>query len=200
MKYSTNSSEYSTNESFHEQAQKVANIYEHWNSVERTVVICALLKRLPFPNLKLIAHAIDQRLKEITTPQQIKLQEEAANSTSYLNKLIQRYNSLTNFTSSNDNIDANSDQEFNFNDNNNGAKSLEHDLVSKSTNKDDIMLELLSYVPLLRPNNDETKKVYIQFLPVLIDDAFKQYLPIELVQRLLSYLIIHPGSNAEDKK
>jgi hypothetical protein len=198
MKYSANSSENtSINTLFYEQVQQVTNIYEQWNDCERTVVIYTLFKRLPFANLKFLIHSIEHHLRHIiTTPQQLVLLEEAANAPSFLNKLIHKYNSLTIFTSSSDNIDANSDQEFSCD----SVKSLENDLVSKYSTKEEIVQDLLMYLPLLRPNNDEGKKVYIQFLPVLIEDSTKQNLSIELVQQILSYLLIHPGIKTEDRK
>jgi hypothetical protein len=202
MKYLTNSSENtssSVNTLFYEQVQQVTNIYDQWNDCERTVVIYTLLKRLPFSNLKFLIHSIEHQLRQnVTTPQQLVLLEEAANASSFLNKLIQRYNSLTNFTSSSDNIDANSDQEFSCSDA--SIKSLENDLALKYNNKEEIVHDLLMYLPLLRPNNDEGKKVYIQFLPVLIEDSTKQNLSIELVQQILSYLLIHPAIKNEDRK
>ena len=202
MKYSANSSENTNlNTLFYEQVQSVTNIYEQWNDCERTVVIYALFKRLPFANLKFLIHSIEHHLRQsITTPQQLALLEEAANASSFLNKLIHKYSSLTNFTSSSDNIDTNSDQEFSSIDNINSIKSLENDLVSKYNSKEEIVQDLLMYLPLLRPNNDEGKKVYIQFLPVLIEDSTKHNLSIELVQQILSYLLIHPAIKNEDRK
>lgn len=199
MKYSSNSSENNSNALFYEQVQHLTNVYEQWNDCERTVVIYALFKRLPFANLKFLTYAIEHHLKHsVLTPQHFILLEEAANAPSFLNKLIQRYNTLVNFSSSNsDTADSNNDQEFlNCND----IKSLENDLASKYNTKDEIVQDLLMYLPLLRPNNDEGKKVYIQFLPVLIEDSLKHGLPIELVQQILSYLLIHPVIRNDDRK
>lgn len=198
MKYSANSSD-NSNALFYEQVQQLTNFYEQWNDCERTVVISALFKRLPFANLKFLIHSIDYHLKQslTTTPQQLTLSEEAANAVSFLNKLVHKYNSLINFTSSNDNIDVISDQEYNGSE---SIKSLENDLVSKYTSKEEIVHDLLMYLPLLRPSNDEGKKIYIQFLPILIEDSIKHNLPVELVQQILSYLLIHPAVKNDDKK
>lgn len=199
MKYSANSSEHTSSALFLEQVQHVTNIYEQWNDCERTVVAYALFKRLPFANLKLLTHAIEQYLKQnATIPKQLGLLEEAANATTFLNKLIKKYNSLVNFSSSGDNIDSSSsDPEISSND---SIKSLENDLVSKYNSKEEILQDLLMYLPMLRPNNDEGKKVYMQFLPLLIDDSIKHGMPIELVQQILSYLLIHPVIKVEDRK
>lgn len=203
MKYSANSSENNSSSTlFYEQVQQLTNIYEQWNDCERTVVIYALFKRLPFANLKFLVHSIEHHLRQsLTTPQQLVLLEEAANATSFLNKLIHKYNTLTSYSSSSsDNIDAISEQELISSSCSDSIKGLEHDLVSKYSSKEEIVQDLLMYLPLLRPNNDEGKKVYIQFLPVLIEDSTKHNLPIELVQQILSYLLIHPAIKNEDKK
>ncbi|KAG5678182.1 hypothetical protein PVAND_007875 [Polypedilum vanderplanki] len=199
MKFSTNSSEHNSNTLFYEQVQHITNIYEQWNDCERTVVAYALFKRLPFANLKFLVHSIDHHLKQTAlVPKQFGLLEEAANATSFLNKLIHKYNSLVNYSSNVDNIDSSSsDQELSGSE---SVKSLENDLVSKYNNKEEILQDLLMYLPLLRSNNEEGKKVYMQFLPVLIDDSIKHNMPIELVQQLLSYLLIHPVIKFEDRK
>lgn len=80
------------------------------------------------------------------------------------------------------------------------GKNLEDDLVSKYASKEEIISDLLMYLPLLRPNNDEGKKAYMQFVPVLIEDTVKHNLPIELVQQILSYLLIHPAIKSDDRK
>ncbi|XP_070497457.1 protein Smaug [Chironomus tepperi] len=197
MKYFSNSSDNMiSNTLFHEQVTQVKSIFDHWNECERTVVIYALIKKMSFYSLKLLMNSIENHLRQNQSPQQSLMYEEAANASSFLNKLLQRYNSLTNFKSSSDNIDANSDQEFNSSDN---IKSLEDDLVLKYNNKDNIVNDLLTYLPLLRPNNDEGKKVYIQFLPLLIEDSIKHNLSIELVQQYLSLLLIHPVIKSEDR-
>jgi hypothetical protein len=192
MKYSTNSSETTL---FCEQVQQLTTMYEQWNDCERTVVIYSLFKRLPFANLKFLVHSIDFYLKQsFSTPHRLSHFEDAANATTFLNKLIQKYNALITITASNDKIDTNSDLEIA------EAKNLEDELVSKYTSKEEIINDLLMYLPLLRPTNDEGKKAYMQFVPVLIEDSIKHSLPIELVQQILSYLLIHPAIKSDDRK
>lgn len=194
MKYSTNSSDSAL---FCEQVQQLTSMYEQWNDCERTVVIYALFKRLPFANLKFLVHSIDFYLKQsFNTPQRLSHFEDAANAISFLNKLIHKYNTLITITTSNDKIDAGSDYELGSGE----AKNLEDDLVSKYASKEEIISDLLMYLPLLRPNNDEGKKAYMQFVPVLIEDSIKHNLPIELVQQILSYLLIHPAIKSDDRK
>lgn len=195
MKYSTFSSETTT--LFCEQVQQLTTMYEHWNDCERTVVIYALFKRLPFANLKFLVHSIDHYLKQsFNTPHRLSHFEDAANAISFLNKLIHKYNTLITITTSNDKIDANIDHDLGVGE----GKNLEDDLVSKYASKEEIISDLLMYLPLLRPNNDEGKKAYMKFVPVLIEDTIKHNLPIELVQQILSYLLIHPAIKSDDRK
>lgn len=198
MKYSSHNA--SDNVLFCEQVQQVTSIFEQWNDCERTVLISALLKRLPFANLKFLIHSIEHYMKQsIPTHQRLTLMEEAANASTFLTKLTNKYATFVSFTSSTDTIDTcNSDQEQCSG--SDSVKSLENDLVMKYTCKEEIVQDLLMYLPLLRPNNDDGKKVYIQFLPVLVEDVIKQNLPVELVQQILSYLLIHPVVKAEDRK
>jgi hypothetical protein len=188
MKYSSGE-----NTLFCEQVQQLTAMYEQWNDCERTVVIYSLFKRLPFANLKFLVHSIDFYLKQsFSTPHRLSHFEDAANATSFLNKLIQKYNTLITITTSNDKIDMSEGE--------GEGKSLEDELVSKYTSKEEIINDLLMYLPLLRPTNDEGKKAYMKFVPVLIEDSIKHNLPIELVQQILSYLLIHPAIKSDDRK
>jgi hypothetical protein len=196
MKYtSLNTSE----NAFKEQVQHVTNIYEQWNDCERTVVIYAFLKRLPFPNLKFLLHSAEYHMKQSTTAtsaQQLSLTETSANATTFLNKLTHKYATFVNFTSSTDTIDTCHSEQTE----QTSEKCLENDLMLKYTCKEEIVQDLLMYLPLLRPTNEEGKKIYLQFLPVLVEDAIKQNLPVELVQQIFSYLLIHPVIKGEDRK
>lgn len=80
---------------FCEQVQQLTTMYETWNDCERTVVIYALFKRLPFANLKFLVHSIDSHLKQsFTSHNRLSHFEDAANAISFLNKLISKYNTL----------------------------------------------------------------------------------------------------------
>ncbi|CRK95002.1 CLUMA_CG008488, isoform A [Clunio marinus] len=194
MKYSTVSSE---TQLFCEQVQQLTTMYEQWNDCERTVVIYALFKRLPFANLKFLIHSIDHYLKQsFNTPHRLTHFEDAANAVTFLNKLIHKYNTLINITTTSDESDFVSDYDSGSGD----GKNLEDDLISKYTSKDEIINDLLMFLPLLRPNNEEGKRIYMQFVPVLIEDSIKHNLPIELVQQILSYLLIHPAIKNDDRK
>jgi len=199
MKYSLGSTHNDHATLFCEQVQQLTTMYEQWNDCERTVVIYALFKRLPFANLKFLMHSIDYFVKQsFNAPQRMTLLEDAANAASFLGKLVQKYNTLSIFNS--DKSDANNSDQEPLTCCTESSKSLEDDMVSKYAYKDEIVNDLLMYLPLLRPNNDEGKKVYMQFVSVLIDDAIKHGLPIELVQQILSYLLIHPAIKCDDRK
>lgn len=194
MKYSTYSNDSAL---FCEQVQQLTSMYDSWNDCEKTVVIYALFKRLPFANLKFLIHSIDHYLRQsFNTPQRLSHFEDAANAITFLNKLADKYNSFATVNTSNDKIDEVPEQELGAHE----KKNLEDELVSKYASKEEIVSDMLMYLPLLRPNNDEGKKVYMQFVPVIIEDSIKHNLPIELVQQILSYLLIHPSIKCEDRK
>lgn len=173
---------------------------ELWNDCERTVVIYSMFRRLPFANLKFLVHSIDHHLKQsFNTPQRLSHFEDAANSISFLNKLIHKYNSLITINASSDKIDT-TETETTAAAVASETKTLEDELVSKYISKEEILIDVLMYLPLLRPTNDEGKKVYLQFVPVLIEDTIKHNLPMELVQQILSYLLIHPAIKYDDRK
>lgn len=187
MKQTTN-----TNESlFCEQVQQLTSLYDQWNDCERTVVIYALFKRLPFANLKFLMHTIESYLKQsFNMTSRLTTVEEAANATSFLSKLIYKYNTAPVSVA----LDVN-DLEIAV-----AEVNVEDDLVNKYASKEEIAVDLLMYLLLLRPNNDECKNAYMQFVPVLIEDCIRHNLPIELVQQILSYLLIHPTIKIEDRK
>lgn len=194
MKYSTYSNDSAL---FCEQVQQLTSMYDSWNDCEKTVVIYALFKRLPFANLKFLIHSIDHYLRQsFNTPQRLSHFEDAANAITFLHKLTNKYNTLVTVNTSNDKIDAVSDQELGAHE----KKNLEDELVARYASKEEIVADMLMYLPLLRPNNEEGKKVYMQFVPLLIDDSIKHNLPIELVQQILSYLLIHPAIKCDDRK
>ncbi|KAI8431867.1 hypothetical protein MSG28_004426 [Choristoneura fumiferana] len=52
------------NGTFYEQLGGVAGIFEQWDACERTVVACALAKRVPWPGLQLLQRAVDAALQD----------------------------------------------------------------------------------------------------------------------------------------
>lgn len=187
MKQTTN-----TNESlFCEQVQQLTSVYDQWNDCERTVVMYSLFKRLPFANLKFLMHSIETYLNQsFNVPSRLSQFEDAANATPFLNKLIYKYNMATGNVASEVTVDLETITDVN----------IEEDLMKKYTSKEEIAIDLLMYILLLRPNNDEGKNAYMQFVPVLIEDSIRHNLPIEIVQQILSYLLIHPAIKSEDRK
>jgi len=194
MKYSSNASETAL---FIEQVHTIQMMFESWNDCERTVAIYSMFKRLPFANLKFVVSLIDHYLKQsFNSPARLSHFEDAANATSFLNKLIHKYSTLITITTSNDKIDSATDLDMGLGD----AKNLEDDLVSKYVSKEEIICDLLMYLPLLRASNEEGKKAYMQFVPVILEDTIKHNLPIELVQQILSYLLIHPAIKTDSDR
>lgn len=181
---------------FHEQVQQLTNIYEQWNDCERTVIIFALSKRLPAANLKFLASSFDHHLR-LSSSQRINHHEEVANSISFLYKITKKYSSLpaTSSLTANDKLDTAYDHEASLD-----VKLLEDDTIARYSSKEEILHDLLMYIPLLRATNDEGKKLYMQFVPQLIEDTMKYNFSVEFVQQIISYLLIHPVVKTEDRK
>lgn len=66
--------------------------------------------------------------------------------------------------------------------------------------KEEILNDILCLLPLLKPGNDDAKKVYLSLIPIAVEDSVKSYVPTELVQQIFSYLLIHPAISNEDRR
>lgn len=51
------------NGTFYEQLGGVAKMFEQWGTCERTVVACALARRVPWPGLRLVQRAVEAALQ-----------------------------------------------------------------------------------------------------------------------------------------
>ncbi|XP_058838619.1 protein Smaug [Topomyia yanbarensis] len=263
---------------FCEQVGTVTSFFEQWNDCERTVVLYALLKRVPFANLKFLQLSIDYNLAQNYSSQsKLQLLETHANNANFLNKLVQRYQTTccgmvgageTGPTANNSNNNNNNNNNNNCNIANNNLtppdsgydsekKNSTFDLSSTSSSscsstsgmscgssssqattpaatvggasatnkadqgnqppslsttvvaqsktkltetKKDILNDMLTYLPLLKPGNDDVKSVYMSLIPAAVEDACQQAVPTELVQHILSYLLIHPAVNNDDRR
>ena len=58
---------------------------------------------------------------------------------------------------------------------------------------------LLSRLPLLKPGNGEAKAAYLALLPCLLSQALDGRRQAEEARQLLSYALIHPALNADDR-
>ncbi|XP_062708262.1 protein Smaug-like isoform X1 [Aedes albopictus] len=276
---------------FCEQVGTVTSFFEQWNDCERTVVLYALLKRVPFANLKFLQLSIDYNLAQNYSSQsKLQLLETHANNANFLNKLVQRYQTTNTSTGSSTTSSSaccvggggageTNASLHNHNHNNNNTsiannnltisdsscdsekKSSTFDLSSTSSSscsstsgvsclssssssqttsssssssaltpgktqdhlhhqsskvpsnnnnnsnktkpvesKKDILNDMLTYLPLLKPGNDDVKSVYMSLIPAAVEDACQQTVPTELVQHILSYLLIHPAVNNDDRR
>lgn len=66
--------------------------------------------------------------------------------------------------------------------------------------KEEILNDMLCLLPLLKPGNDDAKKIYLSLIPTAVEDSVKSYVPTELVQQIFSYLLIHPAISNEDRR
>lgn len=82
------------------------------------------------------------------------------------------------------------------------ANTMIYSIGSTTTydQKEDLLRDVLVYLPLLKPGNEEAKAAYISLLPAAIADCIKQLVPVDVVQQILSYLLIHPAMNVDDRR
>ncbi|XP_053664372.1 protein Smaug [Anopheles marshallii] len=249
---------------FCEQVGTVTSLFEQWNDCERTVVLYALLKRVPFANLKFLQVSIDYNLAQnYSTQAKLQQLETKANSTILLGMLVQRYYQLSGHSSAAASLLIGGAQLNNNNNSNSVNNNLktntetgtpyellkkssspagdgsvpvvlkESPVISATTNssttatippsahnphapkggggheqqlqrepetKEDILKDILMYLPLLAPGNDEAKSLYMSLIPAAVDDACRQLVPTEIVQQTLSYLLIHPAITNDDRR
>lgn len=205
---------------FCEQVGTVTSLFEQWNDCERTVVLYALLKRVPFANLKFLQLSIEYNLAQNFNSQtKLHVIEKNSNNAVFLTKLINTYK---NFKICNNNeIKQQQSQPSppmllkkdktsttatiiyeNINEITPPPNSSQHflDNIGKYEKKEDILNDILIYLPLLKPGNDEAKAVFLSLIPCAVEDSVRQIVPIELVQQILSYLLIHPAISNEDRR
>lgn len=61
------------------------------------------------------------------------------------------------------------------------------------------MHSLLSHLPLLRPGNTEAKAEYLKLIPKILEDSIDRGCDIEESRQLLSYSLIHPAINSDER-
>lgn len=66
--------------------------------------------------------------------------------------------------------------------------------------KEEILSDVMGLLPMLKPGNDDAKKIYLALIPTAVEDSVKSYVPTELVQQIFSYLLIHPAITNEDRR
>ena len=66
-------------------------------------------------------------------------------------------------------------------------------------NKDALIRELLSYLPLLNPKNVDVKSLYLGLIPKVLKYTLDHSAQMEEARQLLSYSLIHPAFTVEDR-
>lgn len=208
MKFSSNN----TAAIFGEQIDTVSDFFEKWSDCERTVVIYALLKRLPYSCLKFMQSTIEQTFAQCTCIDQIQLMEQQSNCKLYLMELCDSYKMLT---TTNSDVQLNKDSIFNesdrliigentnLNNNNNNNHNLNNNnnhIADKLNKKEDILNDILNYMPMLKIGNDDAKQVYLSLIPFMVDDARRGIVNTLIVQQILSFLSIHPALSTDDRR
>lgn len=214
---------------FVEQVGTVTALFDQWNDCERTVVLYALLKRLPFPNLKFLQLSIEYNIAQNINSQQttannnqttgggsggggkhpfaasannsnfnkFHLLESNSNNGIFLTKLISVYKNFRNAAHPHHQVDLGHPPpplEVH-------GRGIAYGIgnVPYET-REDILNDILTYLPLLKPGNEEAKSAYISLVPLVVADSIKQLIPTEVVQQILSYLLIHPAVTSEDRR
>ncbi|CAD7081678.1 unnamed protein product [Hermetia illucens] len=177
---------------FCEQVSTVTLLFEKWNDCERAVVMYALLKRLSFPTLKFLQFSIESNLTQnFGSQKNLNSIEANANDTKHLQKLVNIYKSFSIAE-----LSQIADKD---------SILYESDLYLKDAdknynNKEDVLHDILNMIPLLKPGNDEAKKIYLSLIPLAVEDTVRQIVAAELVQQIFSYLLIHPAISNEDRR
>ncbi|ALC43729.1 smg [Drosophila busckii] len=202
-----------TNALFCEQVSTVTSLFDKWNDCERTVVIYALLKRLRYPSLKFLQYSIDSNLTQNLGTCQTNLSSVLidinANNASYLQNLLNAYKtcqqqqqqqqqqqSAGDFTDAMSSSSSDKDSMPCY-----GSDfQITSSCSSTSQRKQELLLEVLNMLPLLKPGNEEAKQTYMTLIPLAVKDTVQQLVPTELVQQIFSYLLIHPAINSEDRR
>lgn len=207
MKYTSSGN---TTAIFCEQVETVSDFFEKWSDCERTVVIYALLKRLPYSCLKFMQSTIDATFAQCNCTEQIQLLEQHSNSKIYLTELCDSYKNLTNTINdvqlNRDSIlYSESDKNLVLGDTITNVHT--HNINNQNTNnldkynkKEDILNDILNYMPMLKVGNDDAKLVYLSLIPFMVDDARRGIVSTLIVQQILSFLLIHPALSTDDRR
>jgi hypothetical protein len=65
---------------------------------------------------------------------------------------------------------------------------------------DAAIAQLLLHIPLLRPGNNETKARYVTVIHKVLSHTIETGAHIDKARQLLSYSLIHPAFNGEDRR
>lgn len=205
---------------FVEQVGTVTSLFDQWNDCERTVVLYALLKRLPFSNLKFLQLSIEYNIAQNINSFATTTGTAAISASSNLSNAKQAvpYTNGSNFNKFHL-LESNSNNGIcltklisvykTFRSPDMGHPPPPLDVASRVVygignvaykTKEDILHDILTYLPLLKPGNEDAKSAYISLVPIVVADSIKQVVPTELVQQILSYLLIHPAVTSEDRR
>lgn len=176
------------------------------------MVMYALLKHLRYPSLKFLQYSIDniqltQNMMGSTSNLSTVVIDMNANNPSYLQNLLNAYKTfhlgdLVDTLSSSSSSDKDSipcyGSDFQLTHcGGGGGGNDERKLYRK---KEEILHEVLNMLPLLKPGNEEAKLIYLSLIPLAVKDTLRHIVPIELVQQIFSYMLIHPAVSSDDKR
>lgn len=179
---------------FCEQVSTVTSLFEQWNECERTVVMYALLKRIPYANLKFLQISIEYSLMQ--NYNSLSVLERNSNNVIYLTKLLNYYKTFRcdTTTTNHRGINYHGDSVIY------EPNSYSDDIPMTYEKKEDVLKEVLLLLPLLKPGNDEAKLIYLSLISLAVHDTVRQAVSAELVQQIFSYLLIHPAISNDDRR
>lgn len=172
---------------FSEQLSNVLDLFQQWNDCERAVMLCVLLKKCQFPTTKFLQSVIEASLVQTQCKEQAIKLERNANSPKYINSLSETYKS---FKYNDAQITPDSFFESN--------RSL--DKIDKYYDKrEDILHDIVKMMPILTIGNEEAKSAYLEFVPMIVNDATRRSVSSTLVQQIVCYVLIHPAFSTDDR-
>jgi hypothetical protein len=71
--------------------------------------------------------------------------------------------------------------------------------LSNSESKEALIRDLLNYLPLLNPKNQDVKSIYLALIPKVLKYTLDHCALMEEARQLLSYSLIHPAFTVEDR-
>lgn len=162
---------------FHEQVSRLAALFERWGECERTVALAALLRRAPWPALRLLQEAAARALDAALAldPDRQRRDTEANDARAVAN--------LASLAAVNSEVEPAK-----------GAPDQEAEVDAHNK-----LRAFVRHLPLLRPGNEEAKRAYLRAVPHLVRYCVRYRKHLEC-QEMLSYLLIHPAITDSDKR
>lgn len=188
------------NMDYKQQIDLIMGFSKHWSECERAIVIFKMLESLPGFWVKFVLSTIEQQLAKRNDNEHLQKMEQESNDKLYVTKLYEKYKKTSACESdsyfSSEQTNNNKNNNISHNSNNN----IYHHLNNIGHMKENILEEILRCTLLIKNGNEDVKKVYLSLIPYMVEDARRGLVSTKNVQQYLSYILIHPALNDNDKK